>query len=303
MEEQQEERSASKPIAKPAEEHHVPTWLLVIIAFLVGSAMAGALIYAWQETTTQDRLIKMQGEANKTIAELVDRLQAAQHALEMERESQSMQEEEGRFSVTDAVDGARVHLDDRWDLYMNDTLGFSIEIPRQVNDQGSCVTDAFDGEEQAMDDGDMTQKLLPTAVFSTTDGVYLSTAHRFTEDADGNCQRENLTARTVADANISQRILVHTIDLPDGVDEHADALDAFAREMYGDACAAGEISMQGDVTLEAVADADEECDVDFGYVFVYDEALDRAATFAIGQDVAWRDLNGNIYLPRNLTLR
>jgi hypothetical protein len=299
--------SKQKPIAAPHDEHHVPTWLLVIIGFLIGGIIAGGTIYTWQRSVLQVQLSTARAQANASVSKLQSELQSTQRRLTKRIESLQQQEEEARqerFAVSDAPQGERVKLDDTWDLYINDERGFSLEIPRMVSDGGSCISqdDPFEGATQPGDEDDVSQKLIATTVVDTQTGLYIAPELRYvlSEEEDETCAAVETTKDNAASAAPS--LAVYTENLPDDVDQHGEALDAFAAEVYGENCEVGSVTMTGDAMLTTVEDAESNC-VAEEYVFVYDEELGRAATFEYAEDIEWRDLDDNIRLPRNLTLR
>jgi len=305
--EENPEQLKGKTIAAPHEDHHVPTWLLVTIGFLVGGIIAGGAIYTWQRSLLQVQLTTARAQANASVTKLQSELQSTQRRLTKRIESMQQQEEEAeseRFAVSDAPEGKRVLLDDAWDLYINDEKGVSIELPRMVSDGGSCISEEepFEGATKPTDEDDMIQKLIATTVVVVQDGFRIVPELQYvlSEEEEPTCGPVETTAGNAGSATPS--LAVYTEKLPEDVEEHGPALDDFAAEIYGENCEVGSVTMTGDAILTTVEDAESNCVVE-EYVFVYDEELDRAATYEYTEDIAWRDLDDNIRLPRNLTLR
>lgn len=299
--------SKRKPIAAPHDEHHVPTWLLVIIGFLIGGIIAGGAIYTWQRSILQVQLSTARAQAGASVEKLQSELQSTQRRLTKRIESLQQREEEAqeeRFAVSDAPEGKRVRMDDTWDLYINDERGFSIEVPRMVSDGGSCVSESepFEGPTKPTDDEGVSQKLVATTIAGTQDAMYFVPGLQYVVrgDDEQTCESVETTEQNVDLA--TPRLAVYTERLPDETERHGDALDAFAAEIYGENCEVGSVTMAGDAMLTTVEEADANCVVE-EYVFIYDEELDRAATFEYAEDITWRDLEDNIRLPRNFTLR
>jgi hypothetical protein len=181
-----------------------------------------------------------------------------------------------------------VSLDDTWNLYTNEGLGFSMKIPKTAYlFGGSCA------------DGNLGNDLVPIKVFSDEKETYI-TAESFYE-----YPQDNLCQKTVASLSIIQqranqwkdnnyendlfvpsywRIIVAKV-------ENDTELENFVKTNYGSSCTLGEkkLSASGIYDVKILGDGlgldTTKCPINFAIALKYSPDLKKAATWGIGQAI------------------
>jgi len=201
-------------------------------------------------------------------------------------------------TVTSEPEASLVPIDATWSEYVSPRLGFSIRVPNAAYfGNGDCVWTEADGDHSYRP----VMAEVPVAVFEDVDRVYITAAAYTeltlpTEEPAGAGVRtffagcEPITNSLELVRTQESIIPVWEIVIRE-IGSDAD-LESLIDEVYGEACRLEGttesdtpgvlcVQMQGDgLPPETTA-----CWLNFMYVFLYDPALQRAATWGSGQSI------------------
>jgi len=102
-------------------------WLVVIIAVIITAFIVGGGVYFWQQSVRQ-AMVNENNSNNNLLQNEIDSLKIQLMESEEEQTNNQLPEssDSNQQSNTTSVDST-------WDLYTNNTLGFSIKIPKTVS--------------------------------------------------------------------------------------------------------------------------------------------------------------------------
>jgi hypothetical protein len=180
-------------------------------------------------------------------------------------------------------------LDNTWNLYTNNLLGFSIKIPKTASEYGGVCTN-----------GKLDTGLVPVKTFSDDLGTYITFEYFYEYPTNNNCQKTT-TNLNIIDQRANQwkngtgnNLIVpgnwHIITTK--VDNDND-LENFIKTNYGTGCKIGakSLSPSGVYDVKILGDGLDlgttKCPINYIYALKYSPDLHKAATWGIGQAVVF----------------
>jgi hypothetical protein len=197
-----------------------------------------------------------------------------------------------------------ISLDNVWNLYKNNQLGFSIKFPKiSRSSLANCREEngQFYNQEGA----------LPITVFAGQKNLHIAPEYFYDpirENKNGysiwsNCIKTNVTANLIEERRtLSDYILpssIWTIVVKEINNEQE--LGQFVKSSYGSSCsyALKEIPQKDVFKVQINSDGadnlfESKCPVNFMLEFMYSPKYNKAATWSIGQEPTFIDSEGNV---------
>ena len=196
-----------------------------------------------------------------------------------------------------------ISIDDTWNLYTNQELGFSMKLPKQSQELWSgCET--VDGKTYGKKDSE-----LPVVALSKPDGIVITHEYYYqpimSAQTDGSmgtteCEKIPLTAKFIQDQNtlrLKQPTLAVVLpqywDIKVGTVANDTQLLAFIQKNYGQSCQIGKKTGNSNGYLDVKIEGDgkdmeeTQCLVNYIYALKYSPALQKAATWGVGQGLVF----------------
>ena len=196
-------------------------------------------------------------------------------------------------SPTQIKNNTLTSIDDTWNLYSNNLLGFSIKIPKMSFEYGGvCIN------------GKLDVAMVPVTTFDDSQGTYI-TYEYFNE-----YPINNVCKKTINDLNtIQQRanqwkngngnnlIVPSNWHVVIAKVENDNELEGFIKTNYGSGCKIGtkSLSPTGTYDVKILGDgldlSETKCPINFVYALKYSPELHKAATWGVGQEVVFSSAN------------
>jgi hypothetical protein len=188
-----------------------------------------------------------------------------------------------------------IQIDEKWNLYINHRLGFSIKIPANLIWSSGAQCSELNNPEAGY---------LPVTVIEGEDRVYITTGTalqfpyseqdkslKVTPPRGENCEVVNVTLELLQNEDFYPIDLWEIAIKPIAAEND---LEFFTDEYYGDCYSVTEkelIEDRGIIKVEISGnedpnvDPDATCVVRWGYLYYYSEEFSRAATWMFGQSL------------------
>lgn len=184
-------------------------------------------------------------------------------------------------------------IDNTWNLYTNNQLGFSMQIPKTTSEYGgSCVS------------GKLSNSSVPVKIFNDNQSIYITTEYFYEFPVNNICQK-TINSLNIVDQRANQwknggkdNLIVpknwHIITANINNDSE---LENFIKINYGSGCKLGSKSLSPAGVYDVKVDGDgleldvSKCPINYIYALKYSPEFHKIASWGIGQEVVFSSDN------------
>lgn len=184
-------------------------------------------------------------------------------------------------------------IDNTWNQYTNNQLGFSMQIPKTTSEYGgSCVN------------GKLNVSTVPVKIFNDNQGIYITTEYFYEFPVNNACQKTTNSLNIVdqranqwKSGNVNNLIVpknwhIITANVKDDYE-----LENFIKINYGSGCKLGSKSLSPTGVFDVKIDGDgleldvSKCPINYIYALKYSPEFHKVASWGIGQEVVFSSDN------------